>query len=137
MKWIDLILRLALGLLLLAFGFNKFFWFLQDFDFTNYPAAKHLFTTLRFSEHVTNVSENSGKGYIMHLVGLTEIVVGILLLIKKWVPLALVILVPISINIVLFHAFVNLPNIAPAIAVALVNFYLMLRYREHYATLFN
>ncbi len=133
MKIFHIILRIGLGLMLLAFGFNKFFWFLQDFNFTGFPEAEYLFDALRYSGD----DPNAGKGYIMHLVGLTEIVVGLLLVLKKWVPFALVMLVPISINIVLFHAFVNLPNIGPAILVALVNAYLIYRNWDSYRPLFS
>lgn len=132
MKIIQLILRLGLGLMLLAFGLNKFFWFLADFDFTGFPEAEYLFNALRYSG-----AESTGKGYIMGLVGLTEAVVGILLLLKKWVPFALVMLVPVSVNIVLFHAFVNLPNIGPAIAVAAVNAYLIYKHWDSYRGLFT
>ncbi|MDC8005164.1 DoxX family membrane protein [Aureisphaera galaxeae] len=133
MKIFHIILRVGLGLMLLLFGFNKFFWFLQDFNFTGFPEAEHLFNALRYS----GPEEVSGKGYIMHLVGLTEVVVGLLLVLKKWVPFALVMLVPISINIVLFHAFVNLPNIGPAILVAVLNAYLMYKNWDHYRPLFS
>ena len=110
---------------------------MPDFDFTGYPAAEHLFNTLRFSENVSSAAEASGKGYIMNLVGVTEVIVGLLLVIKKWVPLALVMLVPISVNIVLFHAFVNLPNIGPAILVAAVNGYLVYKHWDAYKALFR
>ena len=105
---------------------------MPDFDFTGYPEAEHLFNALRFSGE-----ENTGKGYIMNLVGLTEAVVGILLIIKKWVPFALVMLVPISINIVLFHAYVNLPNIGPALLVAGLNAYLIYRDWDSFKSLFS
>ena len=133
MKIVNFILHLGLGLLLLLFGLNKFFWFLTDFDFTGYPLAEHLFNTLRWSSH--DVSE--GSGYIMNLVGLTEVMVGLLLVLRKWIPFALVMLVPISINIVFFHAFVNLPNIGPALGVALVNAYLIYTHWDTYKPLFR
>ncbi|PQB05414.1 DoxX family membrane protein [Aureitalea marina] len=132
MKALYLILRLGLGLMLLVFGLNKFFWFLVDFDFTGYPEAEYLFNALRYSG-----AEPTGKGYIMNLVGLTEVVVGLLLIIKKWVPFALVMLVPISLNLVLFHVFVNPPNIGPALAVALVNGLLMYKNWNSYRPLFQ
>lgn len=132
MKKLQLIIRIGLGLMLLLFGFNKFFWFLQDFDFTGYPEAEFFFTSLRYSW-----SEPVGKGYLMALVGLVEVVVGLLLVIKKWVPLALVMLMPISINLVLFHAFLNLPNIGPAILVLALNIYLMYINWDPYKSLFS
>jgi len=132
MQIFHIVLRTGLGLMLLLFGLNKLFWFLQDFDFTGYPEAQYLFDSLRFSGET-----DTGKGYIMHLVGLTEIVVGVLLIVKKWVPFALVMLVPISVNLVAFHAFVNLPNIGPAIVVALVNGYLIYKHWDAYKRLFS
>lgn len=137
MKIFHTVLRIGLGLMLLAFGLNKFLWFMPDFDFSGFPEAKHLFNTLRFSDHANSVSESSGKGYIMSLVGVSETLIGVLLLLKKWVPLALIMLVPISINIVLFHVFVNLPNIGPAIMVAAVNGYLIYRHRNAYKSIFS
>ena len=132
MKIFHIILRIGLGLMLVLFGLNKFFWFLQDFDFTGYPEAQHLFEALRYSGET-----DTGNGYIMSLVGLTEVVVGVLLILKKWVPFALVMLVPISINLVLFHAFVNLPNIGPALVVALINGYLIYKHWDAYKPMFD
>jgi len=132
MKIFHTILYVGLGLMLLLFGLNKFFWFLQDFDFSGYPEAQYLFDALRFSG-----AESTGKGYIMHLVGATEVVVGLLLVLRKWVPFALVMLVPISVNIVAFHLFVNLPNIGPALLVAILNGYLMYKNWDAYTPLFR
>lgn len=132
MKIVNLIVQYGLGLMLLLFGFNKFFWFLADFDFTGYPEAEYLFNALRYSG-----AEATGKGYIMGLVGLSEVIIGAMLVLRKWVPLALVMLVPISINLVLFHAFVNLPNIGPALVVALVNAYLMYKNWDAYRPMFS
>ncbi len=132
MKILHIVIRVGLGLMLLLFGFNKFFWFLQDFDFTGYPEAQHLFDALRYSGE-----SDTGKGYIMHMVGAVEVVVGLLLVLKKWVPFALVMLVPISVNIVMFHAVVNLPYIGPALLVAILNGYLMYRNWDAYRALFK
>ncbi len=133
MKIFHLILRVGLGLMLLAFGLNKFVWFMPDFDFTGYPEAEHLFNALRFSGE----DPEAGKGYIMDLVGATEAIVGLLLILKKWVPFALVMLVPISINLVMFHIMVNLPNIGPAVLVAAVNAYLIYLHWDSYRGLFK
>jgi len=115
MKILNLILRLALGLLLLVFGVNKFVEFLPPFDFKQDVDAAALFQAFYES------------GYILpSLVGGLEIVVGLLLVTKKWVPFALVALVPLSINIVLFHAVLNPANILPALLVAIINTYLII-----------
>ena len=44
-------------------------------------------------------------GYMLPLIKATEVVCGVLLLIGRWVPLALVVLAPVVLNIVLFHLF--------------------------------
>jgi len=132
MKIFYTILRIGLGLMLLIFGLNKFFWVLQDFNFTGFPQAEYLFKALQYSW-----SEATGKGYLMTLVGLTEVVIGVLLVLKKWVPFALIMLVPISINIILFHAFLNLENIGPALIVALINGYLIYKNWDAFRLLFK
>src|SRR5262245_32177309 len=56
-------------------------------------------------------------GYLFYLVKGTEFVAGALLLSGRFVPLALVVLSPVIVNIVLFHAFLNTPPevIAPLV----------------------
>ena len=122
MKIFHTILRIDLGLMLLAFGLNKFFWFLPDFKFDGFPEAEHLFEALRYSWEAP-----SGKGYVLGTVGLVEIMAGFLLVIKKWIPFAMVLLMPVSVHIVLFHAFVyfNPMNLGPALFVFAANCYLM------------
>ena len=132
MKIVNMIIHAGLGLMLLVFGLNKFFWFMPDFDFTGYPEAEHLFNALRFSG-----DEPTGKGYVMNLVGWSEVVIGVLLLIRKWEAFATVMLVPLAINLVLFHAFVNLPNIGPAALVLILNGYLLYLYRDKYRLVFS
>ncbi len=44
-------------------------------------------------------------GYFIHLLKLTEIICGALLLLGMYVPLVLIILAPIVLNILLFHLF--------------------------------
>jgi len=126
MKILNLILRLALGLLLLVFGVNKFVEFLPPFDFKQDVDAAALFQAFYES------------GYILpSLVGGLEIVVGLLLVTKKWVPFALVALVPLSINIVLFHAVLNPANILPALLVAIINTYLIIKNWDSYRSMFS
>ena len=124
MKIINLILRIALGLLLIAFGLNKFFWFMPDFEFGADQGAADLFQAF------------TDSGYMWPLVGGLEAVVGLLLVTKKWIPFALVALVPISVNVVLFHAVLNPANILPALAVALINAYLIHKNWGSYKAMF-
>ncbi|WP_298319894.1 DoxX family membrane protein [uncultured Aquimarina sp.] len=104
-------LRILLGVLLIVFGSNKFIGFLPDFEFAN-PEAGALFGALASS-------------YILKTVGLIEVIVGLLLVSNKAVPFALVLMAPISVNIILFHATLDPANIAPGAFVFLINAFLI------------
>lgn len=123
MKIVNIILRIGIGLMLLVFGLNKFFWFMPDFDFDNNLGAKSFFDSL------------TATGYMWPLVGGLEAIVGILFIVKKAFPAALLALIPISINIVLFHAILDLPNIAIALIIAVVNAYFIYKNRKYYRPL--
>lgn len=115
MKLVNTIIRIGLGLLLLVFGLNKFFWFMPDFEFGDNVGAANLFQAF------------TDSGYMWPLVGGLEAVVGILLILKKAFPAALLALIPISVNIVLFHAVLDPGNIGAALLVAILNVYFIAR----------
>ncbi len=122
MNKLIIVLRILLGAMLIVFGSNKFIGFLPDFEFAN-PEAGIFFGALASS-------------YVLKTVGLIEVLVGLLLLVNKAVPFALVVLAPISVNIVLFHATLDPANIGPAAFVFLVNTFLIFKYWDKYKTLF-
>jgi putative oxidoreductase len=76
-------------------------------------------------------------GYILKTVGVLEIFIGLLLLLKKWVAFALILLVPISINILLFHIFLDASGIAGALVVAVLNGILIYKHWMQYKPLFQ
>ena len=106
-----LALRILLGVLLIVFGSNKFIGFLPNFEFAN-PEAGVLFGAL-------------ANSYILKTVGLIEVLVGLLLVSKKFVPFALVLMAPISVNIILFHGTLDPANIGPGAFVFVVNAFLI------------
>lgn len=120
MKLVNTILRIALGLLLLLFGLNKFFNYLPAFDFGDNVGAANLFSAFIDS------------GYMLPLIGGVEALVGLLLVIKKAVPAALLAMLPISVGIILFHAVLDPANIAPGALVAILNVYLIARNWDNY-----
>ncbi len=122
MNTVILVVRIVLGVLLIVFGSNKFYEFLPALEFAN-PDAGVLFGALAGS-------------YIMKLVGLVEVITGLLLVINKAVPFALVALAPISVNIVLFHLTLDPAGIGPAAFVFLLNTYLIFKNWSTYKTLF-
>ncbi len=88
---IDIALRILLGAPMLLSGLNKFFMFLPQPEVAG-----------RAGEFIGALA---GSGYMMPMIALVEIVAGVLLLSGLFQPLALVALLPITLNIVLFHLF--------------------------------
>lgn len=112
--------RLALGLIFTVFGLNGFFHFL--------PQPPLDGTALQF------IGGLAAAGYFFPLLKGTEVLIGLALLTGRYVPLALTVLSPISINIFAFHAFVAGSGLAlPAVILAL-QIYLAWRHRAAYRT---
>lgn len=118
----SMLVRILLGIMLVVFGSNKFLHFVPlppptggAADFMNSLGA---------------------TGYIFPFVGMLEVVIGIMLLLKKWVAFALILLVPISINILLFHLFLDIPGVSAALLVAVLNAILIYKHWKQYTPLF-
>jgi len=92
MKIVVLIVRLLIGLLFLVFGLNAFLQFL------NGPIPGGLagqFLQALFQSH------------FVLAIGAVQAVGGVLLLINRYVPLALTILGPVIVDILLYHLLLN------------------------------
>jgi uncharacterized membrane protein YphA (DoxX/SURF4 family) len=112
------ITRILLGLILLLSGLNKILKIIPT------PAD--------------NLIESFGQvDYIFPIVAALEIIIAVLLLSNKWVAFALILLVPLSLNILLFHIYLNFEGIIPALVVAILNVILLYKQRRQYAPLFN
>ena len=83
------------------------------------------------------MSSLQASGYVLPFVGILEIFIGILLLLKKAVPFALLLLAPISVNILLFHLFLDLPGIIGASIIAAINVILIYKHWKIYRPLFS
>jgi putative oxidoreductase len=70
--------------------------------------------------------------YLMTLIKVTELVCGILLISGFFVPLATVVLFPISLNILLFHAFLAPEGLIMSVLIFLGNVFLAYAYRKRY-----
>ena len=65
-----------------------------------------------------------------------QIVEGVLLLVNRYVPLALTLLGPIIVNIILYHLLLN-PAVAQlAVVVTILWLFLFYRYRQNFSGLF-
>ena len=118
-----LLVRIALGILLVVFGSNNFLHFI--------PLPPPTGSAADFMNSL------NATGYIFPFVGILEVIIGILLLIKKWVAFALILLAPISINILLFHMFLDIPGISAAVLVVVLNAILIYKHWKQYTPLFH
>ena len=116
------VLRLILAIVLLVFGTNKFFNFLPMPPMEG-MAGEFMGTLFK-------------SGYFFPFLGFIETLVGLLLIFNKWKRFALVMLVPVSVNIVLFHLFLAPAGIGPAALVAVLNGVLIYANWNHYKSLF-
>lgn len=117
---LTMILRFLLAIVLIVFGSNKFFNFIP----MDAPPEGSFMAAL------------IATGYMIPLIGLSELIPGILLLINKWKGLALIWLAPISINIVLFHIKYDVSTIGPGALVAVLNVILIYTNWKKFKTLF-
>jgi putative oxidoreductase len=122
MKIVALIARLLLGLLFLVFGLNGFLHFIP---MKGLPAglAGQFATVLMQSHYVLFVSA-------------LQIAGGALLLVNRYVPLGLTILGPVIVNIILYHALMDLAGLPLAIVVAILWAIVAYRQRQYFASLF-
>ncbi len=82
------------------------------------------------------MSSLQATGYVLPIVGFLEIVIGLMLLVNKAVAFALLLLAPISVNILLFHLFLDLPGIGGALVIAVINVILIYKLWKVYRPLF-
>ena len=107
MKITSIIARFLLGLIFLIFGLNGFFHFLSMSPPPSGTAAAQFFGALYVSNYLVVV-------FLLQIVG------AILLLLNRYVPLALTLLAPIIVNILLFHLFMAPSGLPLAIIVTVL-----------------
>src|ERR1700750_1430850 len=122
MKIITLIARILLGLICVVFGLNGFLNFLSmgpmptglAGQFIGALAASHYFW----------------------VVAAVQVVGGALLLVNRFVPLALVLLGPIIVNIISYHVFLNHTGAGPAVLVTILWLIVFYGNRQHFSGIF-
>ncbi len=73
--------------------------------------------------------------YLLTLIKVTELVCGLALLVGRFVPLATVMIFPITLNILLLHAFVAPEGLPMSIGILLANLFLAFACRKNYASM--
>lgn len=115
--------RLLLGLIFVVFGFNFFFQFIKAPPFVGIAG--------------TFVGGLFQSGYFFKFLKVIEVLSGLLLLIGWFTPLVLIVLFPISLNILLFHAFLAPAGIPFAGIIIVLHLFLAWSYRNYYKPLFT
>lgn len=123
MSKLPMIARILLGLIFFVFGLNGFLNFLPQ---PPMPEAAGAFA-----------GALAATGYMFPLIKGVEVLVGLMLLTNKFAPLALIILAPITVNIVLFHAVLAPAGLALPVIILLLHVYLASTYKAVYKPLFS
>ena len=122
-KWIDLAAHVLLGLIFFVFGLNGFLEFLPMPPLPE-PAGNFM-------------GALAATGYFFPVLKLVEVVAGALLLARRFVPLALVLLAPVVVQIFLFHAILTpgVENLVlPLVIVALEAYLGFVVYKDSFRT---
>ncbi|HUE41450.1 MAG TPA: DoxX family membrane protein [Chthoniobacterales bacterium] len=119
MKVATIIARLLLGLAFAVFGLNFFLNFIPA-----PPPAPGL------AGDFFKVFIASG---LAHVIGAVQVLSGLLLLIGRFVPLALTMLAAMIFNILVFHILMAPAGIGPGIVVTLLWLFLVWQYRDRFA----
>ena len=115
---LPIIARWLMGFPLLVFGLNGFFNFIPQ------PSTPLPENALTFATALAK------SGYMMQLIGGTQLAVGVLLVTNRFVPLALALFAPFMVNSVAFHLFLE-PSGLPMVGVfAALELYLAWAYRQ-------
>ena len=113
MKIVVLVCRILLGLLFFIFGLNNLLHFIPMPP----PSGDALTWIGILAQH-----------HWMNFVGVVMTVAGLLLLVNRFVPLALTLLAPVIVNILLYHALLWPHGAAPALLALVLEVVLVAAY---------
>ena len=122
MKIVTLIARLLLGLTFVVLGLNGFLNFLNMGPLPSGLAGQFIVALAQ-------------SHYFWVVAGL-QVAGGVLLLVNRFVPLALVLLGPVIVNILLYHVFLNRSGAQLAILVTILWFIVFYGHRQYFSGIF-
>ncbi|MDX6382967.1 MAG: putative oxidoreductase, partial [Blastocatellia bacterium] len=118
---VTLIARLLLGLIFLVFGLNGFLNFIKG------PMPSGL------------AGQFVGALALSHyfwVIAAIQVAGGVLLLVNRYVPLALVLLGPVMVNIICYHVFLNPSGAVPAAVVTVLWLIVFYAKRQYFSGIF-
>ena len=113
--------RVLIGLLFTTTGLNGFLNFMPAPDPSTMAPAGVAFTAALYA-----------TGYMLQLASGVQLVAGVLLVVGRFVPLALAILAPMVVNIFLIHVFLEPSGLGIAIVVVAAEIGLAWAYRDKF-----
>jgi putative oxidoreductase len=121
MKIVVLIARILLGLIFVVFGLNPF---LKYIPMQMPPGTAGQFLTILFVSH------------FVYVVGAAQVIGGALLLVNRYVPLALTILGPVIVSILAYHLLMDPKGLPLAIIVTVLWFIVFFRHKQNFSGIF-
>ena len=122
MKIVSLIAQYLAGVIFLVFGLNGFLHFIP------FPPPEGV------------AAQFMGALYVSHyltVIMAVQIIAGLLLLVNRFVPLALALLAPVIVNILCFHVLMAPSGLPPAVVVTVLWVLIFARVRPAFAGLFQ
>ena len=122
MKIATLVARLLLGLIFVVFGLNGFLNFLSMGPMPTGLAGQFM-----------------GALFVSHyywVIAALQVLGGALLLVNRFVPLALVLLGPVIVNIICYHVFLNPSGAVPAVVVTVLWLIVFYGKRQYFSGIF-
>ncbi|MBW2191992.1 MAG: DoxX family membrane protein [Deltaproteobacteria bacterium] len=121
MKFAVIGARVLLGLIFTVFGLHGFF----HFSFIPMPEMSEAGGTF--------MGVLMGTGYFMIVVKVVEVLAGLMILTGRFLPLGLILLAPVTVNILLFHIFLDPAGMGMAIFIIAMQLFLAWSYRDSYS----
>ena len=122
-RFFPAIARILMGLPLLVFGLNMFFNFIPQ------PKTPMAEGAMAFAGALFK------SGYMMQLIGTTQMIGGAMLVSNRFVPLALALFAPFMVNSIAFHVFLERSGLPMAAVFLALELYLAWAYRQAYRSM--
>ena len=118
-----LIVQIIVGVLLIIFGLNKFLHFMPDS-----PVSVEMGMFM---------GALAKTGYMFILVGAIQFLAGLAFVLNKYVPFMSIIIVPVMLNAVLAHLFLDFGGIGASAVILFLIAVIMFKNKESYLSVFK
>lgn len=115
--------RILMGLIYLIFGLNGFFLFI--------PVPEQSQEASIFLEALINT------GYMLYFWKSIEVISGVLLLLNKYTLFAAMIALPVTMNILAFHLFLDPENLHIGLFISVMNIILLVHHKDALRIIFT